>query len=83
MHSVPVPMMQIGEMRVAMHKAGMRVRMRMRSCRDLARQMVVVMMAIIVPMAMGVRQRFMPMIVFMTLGEVQPDAGCHQRASDR
>ena len=82
LRSVPVPMMQIGEMWVAMDTVGMRVGMRMRSRGHLAWQVVVVVMAIVVPMAMRMNQRFMDMIMLMPLGEMQPDAHSHQRASN-
>jgi len=56
--------------------------MGMRLARGVLGAMFVSMM-FIVPMRMRVRDRFVTMLVLVTLGEMQPDADCHQHPSDK
>ena len=43
---------------------------------------VLVLVMVVVDMRMGMGQRRMDVLMLVTLGQVQPDAGRHQRARD-
>ena len=56
--------------------------MGMRLARGVLGAMLMAMM-FIVHVRMRVRERLVAMLMFVTLGEVQPDADCHQHPGDK
>ena len=73
-----MPVMHIGEMRMAVRDGRMPVRMRM-WLHAVPREVVCMAMVFVMHMPMGVIQRLMRVQVFVPLGQVQPDAHAHQR----
>ena len=74
-----VPVVDVREVRMAMSQAHMRVGVDVRLPRGLA-SVVRVPVVLIVNVAMRVHHGVMGMLVLVSLGQMQPDAGAHQRA---
>ena len=73
---MPMPVVQVGPMRMRMGQGFVHMRMAVRLACRMVRQIRVLMMRIMaVPMA--VRQRFMGVRMLMQLAHIQPYAGCH------
>ena len=72
-------MMHVGYVRVPVPHFGMPMRMHMRFAGRVVRQVLVLVM-FIVHMGMRVLHRLMLVLMFVLLGEVQPDANAHQEA---
>jgi hypothetical protein len=68
-----MPMMDVRVMRVGMCKPRVSVAMGMRFARRIAWR-VLVLVVLVVVMEMFVFQRLMNVLVFVSLGDVQPDA---------
>ena len=65
---------------MAMRHCGMRMQVLVR-CARINGIVVVVLVVFVVQMTVRMRHRLMGMFMFVVLGQVQPDAECHQRAS--
>ena len=81
MHSVPVPVIGIGHMRVLMAKRCVLMPVAVRTRRHGV--VVVIVMAVAVSMRVLVLQRLMRMRMAMGLGQVQHHAGQHQGTAQR
>ena len=75
---MPVLMMHVRHVRVAVPHSDMPICVRVGLAGRIFRQMHVLVM-LIVHVSMGVFHRLMLVLVFMMLGQVQPDAGTHQK----
>ena len=75
-----MPVVDVGEMRMAVGQRHMLVLMRVRFL-AVPREGVPMLMVGIVRMAVSVRERLMSMLVVVLLGQVQPYAPCHERGS--
>src|ERR1700754_2250105 len=79
--SMPMPVMDIGKMRVRMRDRRMHVTMRMRFI-ALVRKIVFVPMMLVMPMRMRVLDPVVRMFVLVTLAHMQDDADRHQHRGD-
>jgi hypothetical protein len=74
-----MPVMDVGVMRVGMFQPRVSVAMGVRFARRIAWR-VLVLVVLVVVVAMFVFQRLMDVLVFVSLGDVQPDADEHENA---
>lgn len=79
--SVTVPMMHIRIVRVAVGDRLMLMRVRMRLA-AIPVEVVYVLMMAVVPVHVLMLEKTVAVLVIMMLGEVQPDAHCHQDGRD-
>ena len=77
---MPVTMVQVGVVRVPVRQRLVRVHVGVRLAGIEAR-LVPVAVVLVVPVAVGVRERFVAVLVLVALGQVQPDSGGHQSAA--
>jgi hypothetical protein len=75
-------MMGIGEMAVAVTQADVDMAMEVRLARGIIRPMTVLVVGIMA-MTMGMGEQRVLVLVLMALGEMKPQPGQHQRASER
>ena len=75
-----MPVMDVGVMRVGMSQPRVSVPMGMRFARGGRRGRVLVLVVLVVVVEMFVFQRLMDVLVFVSLGDVQPDAEEHENA---
>ena len=82
---VPVPVMGVGEMRVAVEQVPVLVSMRVAGSGRERRRMRVVVMGVVgtVHMRMFVRLQIVPVPVLMPLAQMQRHAGRHQRTGQQ
>jgi len=78
---VSVPVVKVGIVGMAMHEGRMAMPMRMQVAGRIGRCVHMLVMSV-VPVPMLVLQRFMDVLVFVLLGQVQPQAEPHQAAGD-
>lgn len=72
-----MPVVDVRKVRVAMHQRIVHMRMGVRFL-AVPREIMRVLVMFVVAMAMIMRQRFMRVLVSMTLADVQPNAHRHQ-----
>ena len=78
---MPVPMMGIGHVGVAVHQGRMLVPVRVRFARRITRS-VRVLVVLVVGVQVLVFQRFVTMLMLVTLGQVQPNAEAHEHCGE-
>ena len=78
---MPVPMVNVGKMRMAVAHFRMRMSMIVR-LGPVPLKVMFVLMMLIVGVGVTVLQRLVPMIVNVTLSEMDPDTQAHQRSRD-
>jgi hypothetical protein len=76
---VPVLVVHVRHMRMAVPHPGMAMRMRMGLAGRVFQRVLMLVMGV-VHMSMGVLHRLMFVLVFVVLGQVQPDTHAHQQA---
>ena len=76
-----VSVMDVGEVRMGVHKRLVPVRMAVRLL-TVPRDIVRVLVMLVVTVAVLVFERFVFVRVFVALAQVQPDADCHQHAGN-
>jgi len=78
---VSVPMVQVGIMRMAVHKRRVPMPMCVRLAGWIAQDMFMLMVRI-VPMPVLVLHRFVCMLMLVLLGQMHPETESHQAAGD-
>ena len=76
---MPMLVMHVGHMRMLVSQPHMRVEMGVRFARRVFGPMGVLMM-LVVNVSMRMCHRFMPMLMFVMFGQVQPHAERHEQA---
>lgn len=76
-----VPVVDVGEMGMLVGDCGMDMPMRM-GCIRIPREIVGMLVVLVMCVTMLVFDRFMPMFMFVSFGQMQPYAGCHEHRRD-
>ena len=76
-----MPVVDVGEVRVLVRQHSMPMRMHVRLA-PFPPEVVLVLMVRVMPVAMGVLERFMRVLVLVPLANVQPNAQGHERRRD-